>query len=287
MAEKNSGFLLNIIYMLRKSRLMKIGVFLTLLMILLALFAPFIATHDPYRTNIRNRLQGPSSENWMGTDENGRDIFSRAVHGGRVSVIIGFNSVFLSTFFGIVFGLLAGYFPKLDNVLMRVMDAMMAFQPIILAIAIMAALGPSMRNVIIALTINYTPRTARIVRGEVLSIREETYVKAAISMGASGWRITFKHILPNIVSPIIVQATYIMALAIFAEAALSYVGAGTPPPIPSWGNILADGRAYMRQAPWMTIFPGLFIMISILGINIMGDVLRDFFDPKTNIYEQR
>lgn len=287
MPEKSDSFLLNIIYMVRKSRLMKIGVFLTLLMILLALFAPLIATHDPYRTNVRNRLQGPSRENWMGTDENGRDIFSRAIYGGRVSAIIGFNSVFFSTFFGILFGLLAGYFPKLDNVMMRVMDAMMAFKPIILAIAIMAALGPSMRNVVIALTINYTPRTARIVRGEALSIREETYVKAAISMGASGWRIIFKHILPNIVSPIIVQATYIMALAIFAEAALSYVGAGTPPPTPSWGNILADGRAFMRQAPWMTIFPGLFIMLSILGINIMGDVLRDFFDPKTNIYEQR
>lgn len=287
MPEERNSSLDNFLQMIRKSRLMKVGIFLTLAMIIMALFAPFIATHDPYRTDVRNRLQGPSRDNIMGTDENGRDIFSRVVHGGRVSVIIGFNVVLFSTLFGIIVGLIAGYFSKLDNILMRVMDAMMAFKPILLAIAIMAALGPAMRNVVIALTINYTPRTARIVRGEVLSVKEETYVKAAQSLGASTKRIIFRHILPNIISPIIVQATYIMALAIFAEAALSYVGAGTPPPIPSWGNILADGRAYMRQAPWMTFFPGLFIMISILGVNIMGDVLRDYFDPKTDIHEQQ
>ena len=257
-----------------------IGLVMTLCMIIIALAAPLIATNDPYRTDVVNRFQPPSWQYLMGTDEYGRDVFSRVIYGSRVSIFVGAGVVLFSTFAGTLIGLFAGYFRRIDNSLMRVMDAFMAFPSILLAIAILAALGPNIGNVIVALAIVYTPRTARVVRGAVLSVREEAYVESARAIGLGNLRIMFRYILPNVMAPLIVQATFILALSILAEAGLSFIGAGTPPPTPSWGNILSDGRPHMYRAAWMTIFPGIFIMISVLGLNIFGDGLRDLLDPR-------
>ncbi len=263
------------------SRTFMIGAVLTGLMVLIAVLAPLLATHDPLRTNVRQRLQPPSSEHWMGTDSNGRDLYSRVVYGARVSLIVGLGVVVFTTTVGSILGLAAGYVRPLDGPIMRLMDGWMAFPGIMLALAIIAALGASPANVVIALTITYTPRTARVVRGVVLTLRELTYVEAAQGLGAGRLRIMFRHILPNATSPIIVQGTFILALAVLAEAALSYIGAGIAPPRPSWGNILADGQNYLHTAPWITIFPGVFIMLSVLGLNLLGDGLRDALDPRT------
>ena len=265
-------------------RLILLGLFLSLIVVLLAITAPYIATHDPLRTNVKQRLQAPSSEHYFGTDEYGRDLFSRVIYGARVSIIVGISVVILSSIAGTIIGLLSGYFRRIDNTIMRIMDACMAFPSILLAIAIIAALGARVENVIIALSITYTPRTARVVRASVLSVREEAYVEAARAIGLGSLRIIYKYILPNILSPLIVQTSLIFGLSILAEAGLSYIGAGIPPPMPSWGNILADGRPHMIQASWMTVIPGFFIMISVLGLNIIGDGLRDYLDPRMKNY---
>lgn len=257
-----------------------VGAVMLVAVLAMAIFAPLIATHDPVEINSIERLQGPSLEHWFGTDNHGRDVFSRVVYGSRISVFVGTMVVALTTIFGTVIGLVSGFYRRLDGAIMRVMDAFQSFPSILLAIAIMAALGASARNVIIALTVSYTPRTARIVRGRVLSIREEPYIEAARAIGLGDVRVLRRYVFPNTMAPMVVQATFIFALAIIAEAGLSFVGAGVPPPEPSWGNILADGRAYMRQAQWMTLFPGLFIMFSVLGLNILGDGLRDVLDPR-------
>ncbi len=256
------------------------GAALTLAMVTMAIAAPLIATHDPYAVAVRERFQPPSVENYLGTDEYGRDVFSRVVFGARISMYVGLGVMLISTIAGTIIGLFSGYYRKLDNVLMRVMDALMSFPSILLAIAILAAIGPRTGNVIVALSIVYTPRTARVVRGSVLSVREEVYIESAQAVGLGDLRIIFRYILPNVMAPLIVQATFILALTIIAEAGLSYIGAGTPPPAPSWGNILADGRPHMYRAWWMTVFPGLFIMISVLGLNVIGDGLRDVLDPR-------
>ncbi|MGY6705987.1 ABC transporter permease [Roseinatronobacter sp.] len=253
---------------------------LVLLIIIIAVAAPLLATHDPLRVRMSGRLLPPGAEHWLGTDNNGRDIYSRILYGARVSVLVGGAVVVLSTLIGAFIGLVSGYFRRLDGVFMRFMDALMTFPSILLAIAIVAALGASTQNVVIALTISFIPHTARVVRGKVLSVREETYVESARAVGLGDWLIIRRYILPNVMAPLMVQATFILALAIIAEAGLSYVGAGTPPPQPSWGNILADGRSYLHNAWWMTTFPGLFIMVSVLGLNIMGDGLRDMLDPR-------
>ena len=257
-----------------------IGSVMLIVVILMAIFAPLLATHSPLTINVIDRIQPPSPDHWFGTDEHGRDIYSRVIYGSRVSVLVGMSVVVTTTILGTVIGLVSGFYKRLDSVFMRIMDAFQSFPAILLAIAIMAALGASARNVIIALTVTYTPRTARVVRGKVLGIREETYIESARAVGLGDIRIMARYVLPNTLAPLIVQATFILALAIIAEAGLSFVGAGTPPPSPSWGNILADGRAFMRQAQWMTLFPGLFIMFSVLGLNILGDGLRDVMDPR-------
>lgn len=262
------------------NQLVLVGLALTVFMVVIAVAAPWLATHDPLQTNPRDRLLPPSPEHLMGTDNYGRDLFSRVMYGASVSMRVGFATVFLSTLVGMLLGLVAGYFRAWDGVLMRFTDGLMAFPGILLAIAILAALGPNEVNVIIALSISYAPKVARVVRGQVLSIRELDYVQAAIANGGSHTRIVFRHILPNSMSPTIVQSTFILALAILAEAGLSYIGAGTPPPAPSWGNILSEGGKFMYQAPWLTVFPGLFIMIAVLGINLLGDGLRDILDPR-------
>ncbi len=246
----------------------------------LALFAPQVATHEPLRSSVRERLQAPSSEHLFGTDGFGRDVFSRVVYGARVSIGVGLAVVVLSTVLGTLTGLVSGYYRTLDQVIMRVMDGLMAFPVILLAIAIMGALGPGIQNVILALSIVYWPRTARIVRGAVLSLRELDFVEGARSLGASDARIIARHLLPSVASPVLVQATFVLAAAVLAEAGLSFIGAGIPAPNPSWGNILAEGRTFMRNAPWMTVFPGIAITVVVLALNLVGDGLIDYLDPK-------
>lgn len=255
------------------------GGVLIFLVLFIAVFAPFLATHDPLELGTQ-RLAPPGRDHLFGTDQFGRDVFSRVMYGSRTSLAVGSATVILSTLFGTIIGLLSGYYRRVDGIIMRAMDAFMAFPSILLAIAIMAALGPNSRNVVIALTITYTPRTARVVRGKVLGVREEAYVESARAIGLGDIKILRTYILANVLAPLMVQATFILALAIIAEAGLSYIGAGTPPPTPSWGNILSDGRAVLSIAPWMTTFPGVFIMVSVLGLNILGDGLRDVLDPR-------
>ena len=263
-----------------RNQLTTAGTVLTALTILMAAFAPFIASHDPLRTNVRNRLQPPSAEHWMGTDDAGRDIYSRAIYGARVSVRVGYSVVALTTLFGLIIGVAAGYYRWLDGILMRAMDALMAFPSIFLAIAILAALGPSEGNVVWALTITLTPSTARIVRGVVLGLRDLDFVNAARGLGARDLRILLRHVVPNSLAPLIVQSTFVLGVAILSEAGLSFVGVGTPPPTPSWGNMLADAKRYLFVAPWMSDFPGLFIVLGVLGLNLLGDGLRDALDPR-------
>ena len=216
----------------------------------------------------------------MGTDDVGRDVWSRVIQGTRLSVVVGGAVVLLSFVTGIAFGLVGGFYRALDNVLMRVMDGLMAFPGIILAIALMASLGPSVANVIVALGIVQVPRVARIVRGSVLVIRETPYIEAALALGVADLAVLGRHVLPNCLSPVIVQGTFIFAAAVLGEAALSFLGVGVPPQVPSWGNVLAEGRLYLQQAPWLTLFPGAAIMTCILGLNLFGDGLRDLLDPK-------
>ena len=257
-----------------------LGALLVGLNLLVALSAPAVGRLDPQRLDVRARLSAPTAAHWFGTDHVGRDVWSRVVHGARLSMLVGGSVVLLACAGGLVFGLLGGFYRALDNPLMRVMDGLMAFPGIILAIALMASLGPSVLNVITALGVVYVPRVARIVRGSVLVVRETAYVEAARALGIPDARILLRHILPNCLSPMIVQASFIFAAAVLGEAALSFLGVGVPPQIPSWGNVLAEGRLYLQQAPWLIVFPGVAIMAGILGLNLFGDGLRDLLDPR-------
>ena len=251
--------------------------------VLMALLADLIAPHDPLRNNFRYRLGAPNDVHWLGTDRAGRDVLSRIVHGSQVSLRIGLMVVLFTGVCGAVIGGLAGYFRHLDNVVMRVMDAMMAFPGILLAIAIAAVLGPSEFNAVLALSITYTPRTARVARAAVLVVREMPYVEAARAVGASHARILLTHVLPNGLTPLIVQLSYIFAIAILAEAVLSFIGVGPPPPLPTFGNIIADGRDFVQEAPWICLYPGLAIAVAVLGLNLIGDGLRDALDPRMKV----
>lgn len=266
--------------MLGRSRMMTVGLSIVVVMGLFALFAPMLAPHDPLQIDPMRRLQAPSSEHRMGTDEVGRDVYSRVLWGSRVSLLVGALVVVCANMLGIVIGLVSGYFDKVDKVVMRLMDGLMAFPTMLLAIAMMAALGARLSNVIIALSIVYVPRIARVVRGVVLTVRESAYVEAAVVIGAPSWKIILFHILPNCLDPIIVQSSFIFAQSVLAEAALSYLGAGIPPWMPSWGNIMTGGRMYISVAPWMTLYPGLAIVVCVLGLNLFGDGLRDLVDPR-------
>ncbi len=265
---------------LGRHRLFVTGFALFATMLAMALLADLLATHDPIVVRARNRFKPPSLANFFGTDNFGRDIFSRVVYGARLSIEIGFVTVLLTAIFGTACGLAAGYFRRLDNLIMRIMDAFMAFPALLLAIAITAALGPSAFNVVVALAAVYTPRTARVVRASVLVVREADYVHAAQAVGASHLRIMLQHILPNSMAPLMVQLTFVFAYAVIAEAVLSFLGMGPPPPTPSWGNIISDGKDYIREAGWIALFPGLAIATTVLGLNLLGDGLRDVLDPR-------
>jgi peptide/nickel transport system permease protein len=260
-----------------------IGGSLVLFVALIATFADVLAPYDPLRSNFRVRLSPPSAEHWFGTDHFGRDVLSRVLFGGRVSLAIGFFVVIVTGIVGTAIGATAGYFRRLDNPLMRLMDALMAFPAILLAIVISAILGASIVNVVIALSIATSPHTARIVRGSVLVVREMEYVEAGRALGASDFRLLFGHVLINALAPLIVRLTYVFAIAILAEAVLSYIGVGPPPPTPTFGNIIAGERDFMETAWWGMIFPGLAIVISVLGLNLLGDGLRDVLDPRMKL----
>lgn len=264
----------------KKRKTTFIGLLLVMFTIAGAIAAPVISPYAPDKMSVVDRLQSPSSLHPLGTDDFGRDIFSRVLYGARVSLLVGAAIVSFTLIFGVLFGLAAGYYPGLDTIIMRIMDGLMAFPGIVLAIAMMGSLGPSVNNVIIALGIVYTPRVARLVRSVVLTVRENQYIEAAKALGADDVRIITRHILPNCLSPIVVQASFIFSYAILGEAALSFLGVGVPATTPSWGNILSDGRIYIRNAPWITVFPGLSIMLIVLGLNMVGDGLRDLLDPK-------
>jgi len=255
------------------------------IVLLAAALAPLIAPVDPTRLAMRFKFRPPGSDFAFGTDNFGRSLWSRVIWGAQLSVIIGFSVVVLNAVFGTLIGALAGYFKALDNGLMRVNDAMMAFPAILLAIGITAVLGPSTLNAILALAIVYIPRTARIVRSSVIVLREMEYVQAAVAAGAGHWRILRRHVLPNAMAPLIVQLSFLFAYAVLSEATLSFLGLGAVPPTPTWGNIMAEGRQYMVEAPWIITIPGIALMITVMGLNLLGDGLRDVLDPRLRIQQ--
>ncbi len=256
------------------------GLLLFGLVVFCAVFAWWLAPHDPLRNNFRTRFRAPDETFWLGTDRFGRDILSRTLHGAKVSLRIGLGVAALTAVVGGMIGALAGFVQRLDGPLMRFMDALMAFPAVLLAIALAAALGPSELNAILALSIAYAPRTARVMRAGVMVVREFPFVEGARAIGASPARVLMRHILPNAMAPLVVQQTYVFALAILAEAVLSFLGVGPPPPTPTLGGIIADGRDYIQEAPWISLVPGVAIAMTVLGLNLMGDGLRDALDPR-------
>ncbi|PZO00757.1 MAG: peptide ABC transporter permease [Hyphomicrobiales bacterium] len=265
---------------LRRHPAVSIGGALLVLMALIAIFAPLLFTVDPTAIATSRRTRVPSELYWFGTDMLGRDIYSRVVYGARVSLVVGFSVAILSSVIGLSIGLFAGFVRWADGIVMRIIDGMMSIPPILLAIALMALTRGSIQNVIIAITVAEIPRVARLVRGVVLSLREQPYVEAAIANGARTPRIIFRHILPNTFAPMSVQATYICASAMIIEAILSFIGAGIPPATPSWGNIMAEGRALWQVKPHIILFPAIFLSITVLAVNLLGDGLRDSLDPR-------
>ena len=256
------------------------GLLLFALVVACAALADWLAPFDPLRNNFRTRFLAPNETYWLGTDRYGRDILSRALYGARVSLRIGLGVALLTALAGGLIGALAGFVRRLDGPLMRLMDSLMAFPAVLLAIALAAALGPSELNVILALSIAYAPRTARVMRAGVLVVREFPFVEGARAIGASPARVLLRHILPNAMAPLVVQQTYVFALAVLAEAVLSFLGVGPPPPTPTLGGIIAEGRDYIQEAPWISLVPGVGIALTVLGLNLMGDGLRDALDPR-------
>jgi peptide/nickel transport system permease protein len=266
---------------LLRNRLAAGGLVILLLVLVAAVFGGTLAPHSPTTTDILGRLQPPSGSHLFGTDELGRDVFSRTLVAARVSLRVGVIAVGISLALGVTVGLLAGYYGRwIDDVLMRVMDMLFAFPAILLAIAILAVLGPGVTNAMLAIGIVYTPLFARVTRAAVLSVREEVYIRATRSLGAGDARIIVRHVLPNVAGPIIVQASLSLAFAILSEAALSFLGLGVQPPAPSWGRMLYDARGFVAQAWWMGLFPGLAIFLTVLSFNVVGDGLRDALDPR-------
>jgi peptide/nickel transport system permease protein len=248
---------------------------------LLGALAPVIATTEPDFVNPVVRLEGPSSDYWFGTDDLGRDVFSRAIYGARISLLVGITVMIGATFLGSVIGLVAGYYQRIDTVLMRVMDGLEAFPSILLAIAIMATFGSATRNVILALSVVFAPNIARLVRSTTLMNREQPYVESARAIGLGDFAILVRYIFMNSISPLIVQATFVIAFGILAEASLSFLGAGVPPDTPTWGSMVSSGQPRLQQAWWISVFPGTFLFITVLAFNLIGDGLRDALDPRS------
>ena len=257
-----------------------IGGSLVLLMIFIAVFAPLLTSTDPTALAPALRTRAPSARFWFGSDMLGRDIYARVLYGARVSLTVGFAVAFCSSVVGLLIGLISGFIRGADSIIMRIMDGMMSIPPILLAIALMALTRGSVGNVVLAITVAEIPRVSRLVRGVVLSLREQPYVDAAVAAGTRMPVIIWRHILPNTLAPITVQATYICASAMIVEAILSFIGAGTPPIIPSWGNIMAEGRALWQVKPYIVFFPAVFLSITVLAVNLLGDGLRDALDPR-------
>lgn len=260
---------------------MAIGGFMLLVLLFIAIFAPLLGTGDPNAIAPAKRNREPSAEAWFGTDAFGKDIYARVLYGARISLIVGFAVAFLSSIAGLCIGLVAGFIRWTDGIIMRVMDGLMSIPSILLAVALMALTRASVENVVMAITVAEIPRVSRLVRGVVLSLREQPYVDAAIAAGTSTPMIVLRHILPNTIAPLTVQATYICASAMITEAILSFIGAGVPPTIaPSWGNIMADGRALWEVKPYIIFFPAVFLSLTVLAVNLLGDGLRDAVDPR-------
>ncbi|MFJ1298645.1 diguanylate cyclase [Bordetella genomosp. 5] len=265
----------------KRNKVALVGAFIVLFFVVLAIFAPLLASHDPFQTSFMTIRKAPSSAFWLGTDELGRDIYSRMIYGARASLMAGMVSVLIALVVGVPFGLAAGYFGGwTDSVISRATEALLAIPFLILAIALAAFLGPSLINAMIAIGVSAAPKFIRITRGQVLAVRNEDYVQSARALGASDLRIIGRHIFPNVMPPLIVQATITIATAIIAEASLSFLGLGLQPPNPSWGSMLNTAKNFMTQAPWMSIFPGSAIFLAVLGFNLLGDGLRDALDPR-------
>jgi peptide/nickel transport system permease protein len=269
----------------RRNVLASVGMVLVAVFIVFALFAPWIAPQNPSNIDLPSRLQPPSGSHWFGTDELGRDIFSRVIYGARISMLVGSSVVAGSLLLGLILGSIAGYYRGLSDRFFNVvvMNAFLSFPGILLAIAFVAFLGPGIFNLILALCIGGWVGYARLVRAQVLAVKEKEFVEAARALGASDWRIVTRHILPNIIQPVIVQAAIGMAGAVLAEATMSFLGLGVPPPTASWGSMLNDGRAHLFDAPHLVLFPALAVMLAVLSFNFIGDALRDYMDPRSRI----
>ncbi|MBS7700721.1 MULTISPECIES: ABC transporter permease [unclassified Chelatococcus] len=266
--------------LLASHRPLVLGATILLVLLIIAVAAPLLGTVDPAALSPARRNRAPSELYWFGTDQLGRDIYSRVIYGTRISLIVGLSVAVLSAVAGIIVGMIAGYIRWTDGIIMRMMDGLMSIPPILLAIALMTLTRGSLGNVIVAITISEIPRVARVVRGALLSLREQPFVLAAVATGVRVPRIMLRHILPNIMAPVIIQATYICGAAMLTEAILSFIGAGLPPTIPSWGNIMAEGRALWQVKPYMIAFPAIFLSIAILAVNLVGDGFRDALDPR-------
>jgi peptide/nickel transport system permease protein len=265
---------------LRNNPTVAIGGTLLLVLVLIGIFAPYLGTVDPTALAPAKRLRAPSAGHWFGTDALGRDVYSRVLYGTRVSLTVGLSVAWLATLAGLAIGLVSGFVRWADGIIMRIMDGLMSIPPILLAIALMALTRGSVGNVIMAITVAEIPRVSRLVRGVVLSLREQAYVDAAVASGTRTPMIILRHILPNTLAPMLVQATYVCASAMIVEAILSFIGAGTPPTIPSWGNIMAEGRALWQVKPYIVFFPAAFLSLTVLAVNLVGDGLRDALDPR-------
>jgi peptide/nickel transport system permease protein len=269
-----------VIGFLRNNPTVAIGGALLLALVLIGIFAPYLWTVDPTALAPSRRLRAPSADHWFGTDALGRDIYSRVMYGTRVSLTVGLSVALLATLAGLTIGLVSGFVRWADGIVMRIMDGLMSIPPILLAIALMALTRGSVGNVIMAITVAEIPRVSRLVRSVVLSLREQAYVDAAIASGTRAPMIILRHILPNTMAPMLVQATYVCASAMIVESILSFIGAGTPPTIPSWGNIMAEGRALWQVKPYIVFFPAAFLSVTVLAVNLVGDGLRDALDPR-------
>ncbi|MDQ0337942.1 peptide/nickel transport system permease protein [Caldalkalibacillus uzonensis] len=266
---------------LSKNKAAVVGGIMIMILVIIALFPSFFATHNPLEQNLQNKLAKPSAEHWLGTDHLGRDIYSRIIYGTQITLYVGFVSVLIGAFFGVILGIVAGYYGGwIDSLIMRIMDVLLAFPGILLALAIVSALGPDLINVIIAVGIFAVPTFARIVRGSTLAVRKLEYIDAIKALGARDGKIIFQHIMPNVMSPIIVQATLYIATAILVASGLSFLGLGAQPPKPEWGAMLSGGRNYIWDAPHVSTFPGIAILVSVLAFNLLGDGLRDALDPR-------